>query len=150
MRCSPRRRLAAPPVACAARARGALTLAAGVVLCGAAWGCGGDPTDPSPIRGLPAALTLRVGEERVLAPTVDRQYAYEWASSDPAVASVSPSSGDCEGYILVTCRVGPGVTAAVAARAPGQTTVRVWAPDGQGTRTGHTAAVVVTVQPAAP
>ena len=132
------------------RPRRALLAAAAAALLGAAWGCGEGATGPSPIRDLPGTLTLRVGESHELSPTVDQQYAYEWASSNRTVADVIPSSGVCEGTIIVRCDLGPGVSATVRALAPGQATVRVWAPDGQGTRTGHTAAVVVTVLPAAP
>ena len=138
------------PASRAPRPGGALLAAGAAALLGGGWGCAGRATGPSPIRDLPAALTLRVGEEQTLTPTVDRQYRYEWASSAPGVAAVTPSMGYCEGTVVVRCREGDGVTASVRALAPGQATVRVWAPDGQGTRTGHTAAVVVTVQPAAP
>lgn len=148
MRCSSRRQSAAPPVTRTARARSALTLAAGVVLSGAGWGCADRATAPLTIGGLPEALALRVGEERVLAPTVDQRFNYEWESSARAVADVLPSIGDCD---FASCRVGNGVTATVRALAPGQATVRVFAPGrGTGPRTGATAAVVVTVQPAAP
>ena len=107
-------------------------------------GCQGDPTGPR----LPRDLTLRVGTAHVLAPKVtSRHWIHTWECSDTTVATVHPSPGDCTGTIIPRCEEGPGITATVHARNPGQATVRVCSPPDAKEAC---AAVLVTVIPAAP
>ena len=97
---------------------------------------------------LPRDLTLRVGAVHVVAPKVtSRHWIHTWESSNPSVATVDPSPGNCTGTIIVRCAEGPGLTATVIARAPGETFVRVCSPPDVKE---ECAAVLVTVIPAVP
>lgn len=103
-------------------------------------GCGESTAAPDDNAGLPAKSTLTVGSSFQLTPRLGTDGPFTWTVSDPAVAALITSPGDCGP--IGGCRVYPGLSATLHALTPGTANVRV-------TAGGRSATLVLTVSGAA-